>query len=219
VNLGCSTRADFGPVGSGVAGEPEPAPGVLGGDRGQCGPESGLELVEAPRRLGPETALQLRPAGLDRVQVGRVGRQVAVRDAGGVQRRPDPLGLVRGQVVHHHDRVRPLPQGGNEHLLDEGEEDARAGRGGDAHRGDHPVEGQGAEHGEPLPMAPGHRARGPAPPWGAAVGPGHPGVDAALIQEHQAPRLDPGQLGPPRGAGLGQLGPVPLRGPQRLFCA
>ena len=85
--------------------------------------------------------------------------------------------------------------------------------------GDHAVERERAEHGQPLPAPPGHRARGPPSPWGAGVGPGHPGVDAALVQEHQAPRLDPGQLGPPRRPGLGQLGPVPLGGARRLFCA
>jgi hypothetical protein len=45
----------------------------------------------------------------------------------------------------------------------------------------------------------------------------HPGVDAALVEEHEAPRLNAGQLGPPRGPRLGQLGPVLLGGAQRLF--
>jgi hypothetical protein len=47
------------------------------------------------------------------------------------------------------------------------------------------------------------------------MGPGHAGVDPALVEEHEAPRLNAGQLGPR----LGQLGPILLGGAQRLFFA
>src|SRR4051794_41762217 len=68
--------------------EPEPAARVPSGDRGRRGAEGGVERAEAARRLGTQPALRLRPAGPDRVEVGRVGRQVAARDPGGLRRRP-----------------------------------------------------------------------------------------------------------------------------------
>ena len=42
--------------------------------------------------------------------------------AGPVEGRADRLGLVRGQVVHDHDGVRPLPERRHERLLDERQE-------------------------------------------------------------------------------------------------
>src|SRR4051794_38520313 len=68
--------------------EPEPAARVPSGDRGRRGAEGGVERAEAARRLGTQPALRLRAAGPDRVEVGRVGRQVAARDPGGLRRRP-----------------------------------------------------------------------------------------------------------------------------------
>src|SRR3712207_7522706 len=52
-------------------------------------------------------SLQLRPGLLDRVQVRRAGREVAVTQPGPVEGRADRLGLVRGQVVHDHNGIRP----------------------------------------------------------------------------------------------------------------
>jgi hypothetical protein len=137
-----------------------------------------------------------------------------VAQAGAVQRPAHLLGLVGAEVVHHHERVGPVAQRGDEDLLGEGEEDGRAGRGGDAPAGDHAVEREGADHGQPLPAPPGQLARGPLPPGGASVGAGHAGVDPGLVDEHEAGGVDPGQLGPPR---LGHVLPVPLGGLERLF--
>jgi hypothetical protein len=50
------------------------------------------------------------------------------------------------------------------------------------------------------------------------MGAGHAGVDAALVEEDQPPRTDPGQLGPPVRPRLGEIRPVLLLGAQRLFC-
>ena len=55
------------------------------------------------------------------------------------------------------------------------------------------------------------------PARGAAVGPGHAGVDPGLVEEHEPAWVDPGQLGPPRRPPLDDVGPVPLGGPERLF--
>jgi hypothetical protein len=66
-------------------------------------------------------------------------------------------------------------------------------------------------------MPPGHLAqRAPAAP-GTGVGPGQAGVDPALVQEDQAARIDPGQLGAPRRPLLEDIGAVLLGRPERLF--
>jgi hypothetical protein len=49
------------------------------------------------------------------------------------------------------------------------------------------------------------------------VRPGHPGVDPGLVEEDQAARVDPGQLGAPGRPRLGDIIPVLLGGPERLF--
>ena len=56
-------------------------------------------------------------------------------------------------------------------------------------------------------------------PGRAGAGPGHPGVDPALVEEHEAPRLDAGQLGPPFRPRQDEVWPVLLGRAQRLFCA
>src|SRR3954466_5881144 len=79
-------RADCGSVRGGVAGEAEPAPGVLGGDGGERGAE---RLLEGLLRAGADRAqarLELGPGPLDGVEVGRVGREIAVGEPGAVER-------------------------------------------------------------------------------------------------------------------------------------
>jgi hypothetical protein len=60
-------------------------------------------------------------------------------------------------------------------------------------------------------------ADGPPPARGAAVGPGQAGVDAGLVEEDEPARVDPGQLGAPCRARPGDILPVLLGGPERLF--
>src|SRR3712207_3465411 len=53
-------------------------------------------------------------------------------------------------------------------------------------------------------------------PRGAGMGPGQAGVEAALVEEDQPPRRDPGQAGVPRRAGLRDVLTVLLGGTERL---
>ena len=156
-------RADCGSVRGRVAGEAEPAAGILGGDGGERRAEGGLQGLLRAGADRPQPGLELGPGLLDRVHVRRVGRQVAVAQAGAVERLAHLLGLVGAEVVHHHERVGPLAQRRDQDLLGEGEEDRRAGRGGDAPAGDQAVERERADHGQPLPPPPGHLAHGALP--------------------------------------------------------
>src|SRR3954454_12435696 len=67
------------------------------------------------------------------------------------------------------------------------------------------------------PPPPGHLADGAPSPGGAGVGPRHPGVDAGLVDEHEAGGVDPGQLGAPRPPRLGHVLAVLLGGLDGLF--
>src|SRR5690348_7828377 len=84
-NLGCSTRANRGLVGTVVAAMPKVGAGVLGGDAVERGAERPLEGVLVARRDPTQLGLDLRPGRLDRAQVRRIGRQVAVGEAGAVE--------------------------------------------------------------------------------------------------------------------------------------
>jgi hypothetical protein len=50
------------------------------------------------------------------------------------------------------------------------------------------------------------------------MGPGQAGVDPALIQEDQSPRVERGQVGPPGGAGGSDVRAILLVRAQGLFC-
>src|SRR3954454_3093028 len=112
-------RADCGSLAGRVAGEPEPAPGILGGDGGERRAEGLLQGLLRARADRAQARLELGPGPLDGVEVGRVGRQVAVREPGAVQRPADLLGLVGAEVVHDHERVGPLAQRRDQDLLGE----------------------------------------------------------------------------------------------------
>src|SRR4051812_21749121 len=90
-NRSCSTRADYGPVGSWVAGEAEPAPGVPGGDGRERRAEG---LLRGLLRAGADRAqpgLELGPGGPDRLHGRRVGREVALGRPGAVESPADHL--------------------------------------------------------------------------------------------------------------------------------
>src|SRR3954471_13386625 len=88
-------RADCGSFGGRVAGEAEPAAGILGGDGGERRAEGGLQGLLRAGADRTEARLELGPVPLDGVEVGRVGREIAVGQPGAVQRPSDRLGLVR----------------------------------------------------------------------------------------------------------------------------
>src|SRR3954462_9798750 len=107
---GTVSRAVFYSVGSGVAAEAEPALGILGRDGGERRAELDVERIRGWCGLGSQPGLELRPAGFDRVEVGRTGGQVTVGDPGRVQGLSDRLGLVGGEIVHHDNGTRAVAQ-------------------------------------------------------------------------------------------------------------
>ena len=61
------------------------------------------ELIGGPFGAVTQEFLELGKGQLNRVQVGRVGGQVAQLGAGRFDRLADASHLVAGEVVHHHD--------------------------------------------------------------------------------------------------------------------
>jgi hypothetical protein len=60
-------------------------------------------------------------------------------------------------------------------------------------------------------------ADGPLPAPSTAIGPGQASIDPGLIDEDEAGRVDPGQLGTPCRPGLGDILPVLLGRAEGLF--
>ena len=113
-----------------------------------------------------QAGLELGPGLLDRVEVRGVGREIAVAEPGVVERVADRRSLVRRQVVHDDEGIRPMAQGRHQHLLGKGQEHRCARCDGDAHRRHHAVQGQGADHGQSLPVAMRDLADSPLPARG-----------------------------------------------------
>ncbi len=121
------------------------------------------------------------------------------------------------QVVHEQKGIRPVVQGRHQHLLGEGQKHGAARCDSDAHRRHHAVQRKRADHGQSLPVAMRNLADRPLPARGPAVAPGQAGVDPGLIDEDEASRVDPGQLGTPPRPRLGDILPVLLGRPECLF--
>jgi len=69
-----------------------------------------------------QVGLDPSPGGLDRVQIGTVGWQIAIGDTGSVESLPHAGGLVRGEVVHRNNAVGTGLQRRQQHLFDKGQE-------------------------------------------------------------------------------------------------
>src|SRR3954469_20946699 len=104
-----STRANRRLAGTLVAAVAEVGRCVLDGDAVERRAERPVQLLRGARRDPTQLGLDLRAGRLERPQGRRVGRQVAVGEAGPVQQLPHGGRLVRAQVVHHEHRVRLGP--------------------------------------------------------------------------------------------------------------
>ena len=83
--------------------------------------------------------------------------------------------------------------------------------------GDEATGGQTADEGGAFPVTVGDRAVQAQAAWAAAVAPCHVGRNPGLVDKDQARRAHGALPGPPGGAQLGDVRPVLLFGPPRLF--
>ena len=188
---------------------------ILGGDGGERGTELGLERVQGSRGLGAEPRLELGPAGLDRVQIGRVGRQVAMVDPG---RGPAPFAPPRpcGR------RGCPSPRSASGRSRSAGASTCSTNARNTAvlvaaamlmhattpSRARAPITVSRFQC--PQGTLPGARSPSGRP----GVGPGQPGVDPALVEEDQARRGRPwpARCAKPPGRRRDRRGPAPRPG-------
>ena len=107
--------------------------------------ESAPECFEGACGPFAERGLEFGEDLFDRVEIRAVGRQVEECRAGGFDGLADARDLVRAEIVHDDDITGP--QGGDQHLLDIGEEHRAIDRAVE-HAGRHqPVLTQGADEG------------------------------------------------------------------------
>ena len=152
---------------------------------------------------------------LDRVQIGRVFRQVEEPGAGCPNDAAHGIGLVRTEIVHDHDVA--LSQGRNQDLLDVEKEGFAVDRPVDQPGRRNAIVAQSGEKGHGLPAAVRHFGLDPLATRRPAPQRRHVGFCPGLVDEHQAGGIDPlsilGPLCPPTG----DIGTILLGGNQRLF--
>jgi hypothetical protein len=195
----------------------EPAEDVRGTDRSEGVTDRVNQPVDGPRRRGAQPRLELAEQLLDRVEVRAVRRQVA--DLGpGLTDQPGHLRrLMAGQVVHHDDVAGA--QGRRQAFTDVRLEafGIRRPVEGQARTLQHAPEPNCGGQSEDLPMAVRHWAVYPFATGGAAVGTVHRRSRPALVDEHQAGRVDCGKLRTPGGPLGDQVRTVLLGRTPRLF--
>jgi hypothetical protein len=152
---------------------------------------------------------------LDRVKVGRVGRQVAQLGSGGL----DDLSYLRifvGREIVHHDDIAGA-QGGHQALPKILDED-RTGHGSinDEGRGD-PVLTQPSDERQYFPMPPRHPPDNTLAAFGATAQSRHVGRRAGFINEDQLGRIEKRLLLLPGGARRGNVRPLLLGGVYDFF--
>jgi len=124
----------------------------------------------------------------DRIQIGRIGWQVADLSAccfdGGLHARR----LVAGEVVHDHYIARSEHR--HQLLLDPGQEDAAVDRAFDAQRCDESAGTQRAQEGRRLPASVRHSRHQPRAPWAATVSSRHVGLGPRLVDKDDSVGID-----------------------------
>src|SRR5271166_1770093 len=192
----------------------EPAENILNRHTVQGLTDRLVQAVLRPRRDPAKLSLELRPQLLDRVVVRAVWRQ-------GQDSRPCTLDRLRHvprevgfEVVEDHHV--PWAEFRDQYLIHIGLERLRVGRPGENQRRPHTIQTQRRDHRRRTPRG-GDRADGPLAPRRPSVGRRHRRVDARLVDEYQAFRVNLLYL-PPISPSLGlYLGIVPLTAVQGLL--
>ena len=150
-----------------------------------------LSMVRAAalRRMALSLAkASVRGSAPNRVEVGRVGRQVEQPGASRFDGGADRWAPVRGQVIHDHDIA--AMQTGYQHLFDIGEEGDAGHRPVEHHRRAEPIAPQGGDKRGGFPVAERRFGEEPTAARRAAVKPGHLGAGAGLVDKDEPGGID-----------------------------
>lgn len=124
---------------------------ILGCDPGEGGADRLHEFGSGSGLGAAEHGFDFAPHLLDRVEVGRVGRQEENLGTGAVDEGKGSLAFMGTEVVHHDDVA--WTQRGSQDFAYVGVEHLRIGRSFDRHTGSGAIQAQGADHRRGLPMA------------------------------------------------------------------
>src|SRR5580693_6654174 len=152
---------------------------------------------------------------LDRVEVGRVLRQIANRRPRFLDRLSNAGDQVDSAIVHDDDVVAPERR--NQTLLDIGEEHLSGQGTLDHHRRGHLIVAQGGHEGDRLPLPKWDAADQPDAARCTPPQPHQIGADRSLIDEHQSGGVKHALLPDPASARAGHVRSLPLRRLQAFF--
>lgn len=152
---------------------------------------------------------------LDRIEIGAIGRQEDQVCAARPDGCPGCLAFVRTEVVEHHDIA--WHKRGREELLDIGCEEHAVDGSVDHARCIDPIMAQTCDEGQRLPMAVRHLGREPLPSRRPASEGRHVGLDPCLVDEDEAPGVDPVLMCLPALAQPRNVRPILLGWDDRFF--
>ena len=164
---------------------------------------------------GSHPVFDLGEGLLDRVEVGRVWRQIPEPGACGADHLPDSRRLVGAEIVHDDD-VAGLEHR-HELLLDIGAEAVAVDRSIEDTRGSKTVEPQGAEEGQRAPVAVWCKAAQAFAARSPASQRSHVGLDPGFVDKHQPFRIETRLPGAPALPSPRNVGASLLKGEQRFF--
>ncbi len=177
--------------------------------------DGGPELVLGPRRGFAEQRFELGEQLLDRIEVGRAGRQVEQAGANRGDRFSDAVDLVSRRIVEHHDITRVKDR--RRKLLDLGAKGPTGHRAVQHQRGDDPVLAQPGDKAGGLPMPVWHGRDQALIRRTATVATGHVGGRRGLVEEQEASNIHVALPDPPAASPARYIGTVLLGRPQALF--
>jgi hypothetical protein len=147
-------------------------------------------VIDGALLSGAHPVLDLGEGLLDRIEVGRVWRQIPEPCAGGFNQAAQGSRLVAAEIVHDDDVARLKLR--NEDLLNIGAEAfAVDGAIEQARRGE-AVAAQGAKECQRPPVAVWREAPHPLALWPPSAQWGHVGLDPGLVDKDQAPGIELG---------------------------
>lgn len=152
---------------------------------------------------------------LDRIEVRRVGRQIAQRCTGGFDRFAHACDPVRSNIVHDDDV--PAFERWRQALLDVGQKGRSIDCAFDHHRRGHSVAAQRGYERQCFPGPERDAADHPLAAGSAAVWAGHAGVNRGFVDEDKMGRIQQPLLAYPAPPGARDVRPLLLSGVQDFF--
>lgn len=173
------------------------------------------QLIDGPCGGLSQVRFELGEGLLDRIEIGRVGRQVEQVGAGRLYGFTNTGDFVAGQVVHDDD-IAGLEAGGK-NLLGIGLEGGAVHGPVQHHGGTQAAQAQAGDEGGCLPMSPRRRGAQALATPGAAAQPGHVRFGAGFVYEDKPFRVEPSLPPAPELTLLRDVGAILFRRPLGFF--